>query len=349
MDENGNPFGSINGAPISSFQRTSPSGINATTNMTSISTSSGGISVSKVPPRNKNKKKNKDENVFMAKEIPGFVGNRVSRCTTRPVMFTLPLFLFSERGWTARVHRVFREQREKGGRQEDWTETQWNVDERLVWQSEAQKEFVQTAPPSDEFEPGGHGRLWHARWLHQFARWKGRRLCLPTQNRRRRGFGSGCCGRGRRLSNCDEEAEAQEAQFAFQLDHRQQSQGAAGTVAHEQSILQRFVAFGHDAPAPPAARLLLVRWPGRDSGWRQRTRQRRCQETGGERSAFGAVGFGFRRRRQCSFLARPAIGASLPSTTTAPVSSTTSVFIDILRRHHPIGPLEERRGLSCWV
>ena len=98
MDENGNPFGSINGAPISSFQRTSPSGINATTNMTSISTSSGGISVSKVPPRNKNKKKNKDENVFMAKEIPGFVGNRVSRCTTRPVMFTLPLFLFSERG-----------------------------------------------------------------------------------------------------------------------------------------------------------------------------------------------------------------------------------------------------------
>ncbi len=77
MDENGNPFGSLNGTSISSFQRTSPSGANTTTNMTSVNTGSG-ISTSKVAPRNKNKKKNKDENVFDAKEIPGFVGNRVS-------------------------------------------------------------------------------------------------------------------------------------------------------------------------------------------------------------------------------------------------------------------------------
>ncbi|KAI9563051.1 hypothetical protein GHT06_010508 [Daphnia sinensis] len=75
MDENGNPFGSVNGTSISTLlQRTSPPGT-STINMTSVSNGSG-ISTSKGAQRIKNKKKGKDENVLYAKEIPGFVGHR---------------------------------------------------------------------------------------------------------------------------------------------------------------------------------------------------------------------------------------------------------------------------------
>ncbi|XP_057368091.1 mucin-17-like [Daphnia carinata] len=75
MDENGNPFGSVNGTSISTLlQRTSPPGT-STINMTSVSNGSG-ISTPKGVQRIKNKKKGKDGNVLLAKEIPGFVGNR---------------------------------------------------------------------------------------------------------------------------------------------------------------------------------------------------------------------------------------------------------------------------------
>lgn len=73
MDENGNPFGTVNG--ISPFlPRTSPSGTN-TTNITSANTVSGNPT-SKVGQRNKNKKKG--ENVLLSDHLPGFVGHRVS-------------------------------------------------------------------------------------------------------------------------------------------------------------------------------------------------------------------------------------------------------------------------------
>lgn len=73
MDENGNPaFGPVNGSTF--LHRSSPPGTN-TASVTSINSGSG-ITASK--QRLKSKKKGRDENVLYAKDLPGFLGNRVS-------------------------------------------------------------------------------------------------------------------------------------------------------------------------------------------------------------------------------------------------------------------------------
>ena len=79
MDENGNPFGVVNGTS-SLLQRTSPPGpITTTSTMTTTTTTNStsvAISTSKFTQRSKNKKKG--ENVLYADNLPGHVGNLVS-------------------------------------------------------------------------------------------------------------------------------------------------------------------------------------------------------------------------------------------------------------------------------